>query len=103
MPSDMGRRKTVSKGVEKPLFVSLWAAFSLPPLCFPMRCISKSVHQFIISPIERHSKKPDEAREKILELMGDIPRIELLARQTPPGWDVWGNEVASDITLAERS
>lgn len=65
--------------------------------------ISKSVHQFIISPIERHSKKPDEAREKILELMGDIPRIELLARQTPPGWDVWGNEVASDITLAERS
>ena len=31
------------------------------------------------------------------------PRIELFARQATPGWDVWGNEVASDIQLAERS
>ena len=29
----------------------------------------------------------------ILELVGDLPRIELFARQTTPGWDVWGNEV----------
>ncbi len=35
--------------------------------------------------------------------MGDVPRIELFARQVTPGWDVWGNEVASDIQLAERS
>ena len=54
-----------------------------------------NVHQFIISPIEGHSKKPDEAREKIVALMGDLPRVELFARQTPPGWDVWGNEVES--------
>ena len=47
----------------------------------------------IISPIEGHSKKPDEAREKIVALMGDVPRVELFARQTAPGWDVWGNEV----------
>ena len=25
--------------------------------------------------------------------MGDVPRVELFARQTTPGWDVWGNEV----------
>ena len=56
-----------------------------------------NVHQFIISPIEAHSKKPDEAREKILSLMGDLPRVELFARQSPPGWDVWGNEVASTV------
>ncbi len=31
--------------------------------------------------------------------MGDIPRIELFARNKTVGWDVWGNEVASDITL----
>ena len=55
-----------------------------------------NIHQFIISPIEAHSKKPDEAREKIVALMGDLPRVELFARQTPPGWDVWGNEVASN-------
>ena len=52
-----------------------------------------NVHQFIISPIREHSRKPDEAREKIVALMGDVPRVELFARQSPPGWDVWGNEV----------
>ena len=56
-----------------------------------------SIHQFIISPIEAHSKKPDEAREKIVALMGDLPRVELFARQSPPGWEVWGNEVKSTI------
>ena len=29
--------------------------------------------------------------------MGDVPRVELFARQTPPGWDVWGNEVESTL------
>ena len=56
-----------------------------------------NIHQFIISPIEAHSKKPDEARDKIVALMGDLPRVELFARQTPPGWDVWGNEVQSTL------
>lgn len=40
-----------------------------------------NIHQFISSPIEAHSKKPDEAREKIVALMGDLPRVELFARQ----------------------
>ena len=56
-----------------------------------------NIHQFIISPIEAHSKKPDEARDKIISLMGDLPRVELFARQTPPGWAVWGNEVTPTI------
>lgn len=60
---------------------------------------SKKVHQFIISPIEAHSKKPDIVRDKIIELAGDVPRIELFARQETPGWDVWGNEVSSSIQL----
>lgn len=54
---------------------------------------SAGIHQFIISPIEQHSKKPDIARDKIVALMGDVPRIELFARQATEGWDVWGNEV----------
>ena len=60
-----------------------------------------NVHQFIISPIEGHSKKPDEAREKIVALMGDVPRVELFARQTAPGWDVWGNEVEPTAGLRD--
>jgi len=59
----------------------------------------KGVHQFIISPIEQHSKKPDETRERIVRLMGDIPRVELFARQASPGWEVWGNEVESTVLL----
>ena len=54
---------------------------------------SNSVSSVIISPREEHSKKPDEVRDKIVELCGDIPRIELFARQSVDGWDCWGNEV----------
>ena len=63
--------------------------------------ISARVHQVIISPIEEHSKKPNEARKRIEELIGDLPRIELFARQKADGWDVWGNEVESDIDLSK--
>ena len=61
--------------------------------------VSKSVHQVIVTPIEQHSKKPDEARRRIVELMGDLPRIELFAREQPEGWDVWGNEVNCSIQI----
>lgn len=45
----------------------------------------------------RHSAKPREARERIERLLGDVPRIELFARERAPGWDAWGDEVESDI------
>ena len=61
--------------------------------------MAKNVHQVIVSHIEEHSKKPDEARRRMVRLMGDLPRIELFARQKSAGWDVWGNEVESDIIL----
>lgn len=60
------------------------------------RRIRNNVGQLIISPIQAHSQKPNEAREKIVELMGDIPRIELFARQHAGGWDCWGNEAPAD-------
>ncbi len=62
---------------------------------------SNRVHQFIISPLRRHSQKPDEARGKIIEFAGALPRIELFARKKTEGWDVWGDEVESDIELSE--
>lgn len=62
---------------------------------------SNRVHQFIISPLQKHSRKPDEAREKIVELIGDLPRIELFAREKTDGWDIWGNEVDCDICLSD--
>ena len=54
--------------------------------------INNSVSQLIISPIQEHSKKPSETRDRIVQLLGDLPRIELFARQTADGWDCWGNE-----------
>ena len=47
----------------------------------------------------RHSQKPDCVRKWIEECFSDMTKIELFARQKTPGWDVWGNEVASDIDL----
>lgn len=54
---------------------------------------SHSISSIIFSHVEEHSKKPGETRERIVELFGDKPRIELFARQYADGWDCWGNEV----------
>ena len=53
------------------------------------------VSQMIVAQVGRHSEKPAEARDRLVRLMGDVPRIELFARTTAPGWDSWGNEVDS--------
>lgn len=58
---------------------------------------SASVHSVVYAPISVHSRKPKEIRTKILQLVGDLPRVELFARQKADGWDAWGNEVESDI------
>lgn len=60
--------------------------------------ISNKVSSVLIEPREKHSKKPDMVRNKIIELCGDIPRIELFARQKTKGWDVWGDEVEVTAT-----
>ena len=62
---------------------------------------SASVRNLVIERLREHSRKPDKIRTDIVELVGDLPRIELFSRQKTEGWDVWGNEVESDITLKE--
>ena len=66
----------------------------------------KTISQVVLCPHGIHSRKPSEIRDKIVRLCGDIPRIELFARrpddmfnESYEGWDVWGNEVESDIEL----
>lgn len=58
---------------------------------YPRR-ICAGVQQAIIEPKREHSRKPDCARDRIVQLLGDISRIELFARQSAEGWDCWGNE-----------
>lgn len=43
--------------------------------------------------IMEHSKKPDEIRDRIVELCGDVPRIELFAREKFEGWDCLGDAI----------
>lgn len=54
---------------------------------------SNFVSSVVMSPREKHSKKPDIVRDKIVQLCGDIPRIELFARERAEGWDSWGLEI----------
>ena len=53
----------------------------------------KNVKQLIIDIRREHSRKPDIVRTSIVNLCGDLPRIELFARQEAKGWDSFGNEI----------
>ena len=71
--------------------------------------LDRTISQLIFAPRLGHSVKPPEVRECIVKLLGDLLRVELFARpdgkttlwgkSSHDGWDVWGNEVKSDITL----
>lgn len=54
--------------------------------------INADVSQVIDSIFTEHSEKPNEVRNRIIRLVGDLPRIELFARTKIHGWDVWGND-----------
>lgn len=64
----------------------------------PKRLV-KNIRQLVVAERTKHSKKPDEVRQRIVTLMGNIPRIELFAREKIDGWDVWGDEVQNDIEI----
>ena len=55
--------------------------------------VSNKVSQIVDTHIEEHSRKPEIVRDRIVELVGDLPRIELFARKNADGWDCWGNEI----------
>lgn len=91
--------KTYPKSTEK-LFMGMgnWTR-SNSEICLmatkgkPKRA-SASVHSVIISPIEKpHSRKPAEIRDRIVQLCGDLPRIELFATQKIEGWDAVGYDI----------
>jgi len=46
-----------------------------------------------------HSEKPHEVRDMLVTLAGDVPRLEMFARQRVKGWDAFGNEVEGSIEI----
>lgn len=53
---------------------------------------------WLFAPQQEHSHKPEE-QFAIIERLSDGPYLELFARRRQPGWDVWGNEIDSDIVI----
>lgn len=72
-----GKPKRISKDV-KQVFESIEEGIWTP--------------EAINTDVKKHSEKPDIFRQRIVELCGDLPRIELFARTRIHGWDVWGND-----------
>jgi len=56
----------------------------------------------VMTPRREHSRKPEIVREMITTLLGDLPRVELFARETVPGWSVMGNDINHFQELQEQ-
>jgi site-specific DNA-methyltransferase (adenine-specific) len=63
--------------------------------------VHKGVHQVVEAPRGEHSAKPPEVRRRIEQLFGDVPRVELFAREAVPGWDRFGDEAPRGRGLIE--
>jgi N6-adenosine-specific RNA methylase IME4 len=66
---------------------------------FPPRG-TRNERQFLSECRGAHSAKPEEVRKRIERMFPDCKKVELFARQVVPGWERWGNEVESSITLS---
>jgi N6-adenosine-specific RNA methylase IME4 len=92
--------KTYGRSAGMPLYGFRWngefilVGYKAKPSMWPKRSLIPAV--FSAENI-RHSQKPDRFY-KMIEPLGDN-RIDIFARQKREGWDVWGNEVESDIQL----
>lgn len=63
------------------------------------RVSTSVISQVLLEPRGRHSAKPHIVKQHLVNLFGDLPRIELFARNRTAGWDVFGNEVAESIEV----
>ena len=61
----------------------------------------KTVPQILMHQRIGHSVKPPEIRERIVQLFGDLSRVELFARQKTEGWDAIGYGI-DGISIQEK-
>jgi N6-adenosine-specific RNA methylase IME4 len=54
---------------------------------------------WFLAPTAEHSRKPAEFFAIAERCYPQGPKLELFARRRQPGWDVWGNEIESDIVI----
>jgi N6-adenosine-specific RNA methylase IME4 len=58
----------------------------------------KAQPTWLFAPLQDHSHKPEE-QFAVIERVSPGPYLELFARRRQPGWDIWGNEVESDVAM----
>jgi N6-adenosine-specific RNA methylase IME4 len=54
---------------------------------------ARNIQQLVRSPRQKHSEKPIEVMQKIVEMFPTQNRIELFARRAVPTWASWGLDV----------
>jgi len=82
------------RGQHEILLVGTKGNFSPPPQ-------NGRVSSVIVEKRTRHSKKPDKVRDLISSWFPNALKIELFARQSSEGWDVWGDEIHSSTPTAK--
>lgn len=63
--------------------------------------VDKTVPNLVLAPLGAHSAKPPVVRDRIVQLVGDLPRLELFARDVAPGWDAMGNELEGNYDIRD--
>jgi N6-adenosine-specific RNA methylase IME4 len=91
-----------NKGKTNPGFYTLTQ--TEPVLCFkrgkiPQPRGSRKEKQLIEKLRTRHSEKPKDVHERIDRMFPNHKKIEMFARTQYPGWDVWGNQIISNVIL----
>lgn len=66
-----------------------------------LKVLDHGVRQLIVEPRREHSRKPDRVHDDLVSLFGDVPRIELFAREQFEGWDSWGDSTSEFSSTTE--
>lgn len=64
-----------------------------------LRVLNHSIRKEFFAPVREHSRKPDEVAAWLVDLYGNVPRVEMFARTKRPGWDAVGHEVTKFKTV----
>lgn len=52
--------------------------------------------------VRAHSEKPAQVHDMLVELAGDVPRLEMFARRPVDGWDLFGNQAQDSIDIKQK-
>lgn len=62
----------------------------------PAPAMGTQIESLVDAPVSRHSEKPEKFYELIERYFPNLPKIELNARRSRPGWDAWGYEASTE-------